>query len=152
MGEAELVIRPYRNSDERAVVELWRRCDLVVPWNDPHDDIATKVAAQPDLFFVGTLGKEIVATVMAGYEGHRGWINYLAVAPEKRRRGLGRLVMEHAERELRARGCPKINLQVRGSNRAAIGFYERIGFSADDVVSLGKRLRVTAVQSGKGKG
>jgi len=153
MGEAELVIRPYRDTDAEGVVELWRRCDLVVPWNDPHDDIATKAATQPELFLVGTVAGEIVATVMAGYEGHRGWINYLAVAPDRQRRGFGRRMMEHAENELRTRGCPKVNLQVRGSNRAAIGFYERIGFSVDDVVSLGKRLRAApAVQSGKGKG
>ncbi len=152
MGE-ELVIRPYRGEDEEAVVALWRRCDLVVPWNDPYADIAGKMAAQPELFFVGVLGEEIVATVMAGYEGHRGWINYLGVAPEKRSRGLGRMLMDHAERELRARGCPKINLQVRGSNRAAIGFYQRIGFSVDDVVSLGKRLPAArADRSRKGKG
>jgi ribosomal protein S18 acetylase RimI-like enzyme len=152
MAEAELVIRPYRGTDEEAVVALWRRCNLVVPWNDPHQDIATKIAAQPELFFVGVVAGELVATVMAGYEGHRGWINYLAVAPEMQRRGFGRRTMEHAENALRALGCPKINLQVRGSNRAAIGFYERIGFSVDEVVSLGKRLRAAGTRQGsKGK-
>jgi ribosomal protein S18 acetylase RimI-like enzyme len=94
----------------------------------------------PELFLVGVLKDEIVATAMAGYEGHRGWINYLAVAPERQRGGLGRQIMEEAERLLMARGCPKINLQMRTANRAVIEFYQRIGFALDDVVSLGKRL------------
>lgn len=82
----------------------------------------------------------LVATVMAGYEGHRGWINYLAVKPGFRKQGLGRRLMEEAEARLIEAGCPKINLQVRKSNIAAVAFYERIGYSRDDVVSMGKRL------------
>lgn len=95
---------------------------------------------EPELFLVGTLGSEIVASAMVGYDGHRGWINYLAVAPERRRMGLGRAIMVRAEALLRARGCPKINLQVRSANVGVIEFYQRIGFAIDDVRSLGKRL------------
>jgi ribosomal protein S18 acetylase RimI-like enzyme len=84
----------------------------------------------------------IVGSVMAGYEGHRGWINYLAVLPECRRRGVGRALMAEAERLLRAAGCPKINLQVRAGNAEVLGFYRAIGFAVDEVVSLGKRLEV----------
>lgn len=132
-------IRPCAESDEDAVVRLWTECGLVVPWNDPRQDIRRKLKVQAEMFLVGCLGGEVVATVMAGYEGHRGWINYLAVHPGHRRAGIGRRMMEEAERSLRAAGCPKINLQVRSGNAAAIDFYKRIGFKQDDVVSLGKR-------------
>ena len=136
----DLMIRVYCEADEAAVIELWRECGLVVPWNDPKDDIAQKVRTQPELFLVGLLDGRVVASVMAGYEGHRGWINYLGVSPELHGRGLGRKMMDAAEEELRKLGCPKINLQVRRSNRAVLAFYEHLGFSRDDVVSLGKRL------------
>ncbi len=133
-------IRPFEPADEAAVVALWQRCDLTRPWNDPHKDIRRKLHVNPELFLVGVLDGQVVATAMAGYDGHRGWINYLGVAPEHRRKGLARRIMEEAERRLRALGCPKINLQVRTSNREAVAFYRRIGFAPDDVLSLGKRL------------
>lgn len=133
-------IRAFRPEDEHAVVSLWERCGLLRPWNDPRKDIARKLRVDADLFLVGIDGSEVVATVMAGYEGHRGWVNYLAVAPERRGAGLGRRIMEEAERRLRAVGCPKINLQVRGDNREAIDFYRAVGYVEDDVVSMGKRL------------
>jgi ribosomal protein S18 acetylase RimI-like enzyme len=139
-GGALVLIRPYRDEDEDAVVDLWERCELVVPWNDPRSDIALKVQVQPELFLVGTQAERVVATVMVGYEGHRGWINYLAVCPELQRCGIGRRMMEAAEVALREHGCPKINLQVRCSNEAVIGFYERLGFVRDEVISFGKRL------------
>jgi len=133
-------IESYQTSDESAVIDLWQRCGLVVPQNNPRADIRRKLTVDPELFLVGKVGEEIVATVMAGYEGHRGWINYLAVAPHWQKTGYGREIMARAEELLRARGCPKINLQVRATNRAVIEFYRRIGFSVDEVVSLGKRL------------
>ncbi len=133
-------LRPYADADESAVVELWRRCELTRPWNDPHKDIQRKLTTQAELFLVGELAGTVVATVMAGYDGHRGWVNYLAVAPEHRTRGYGRLLMRHVEELLAARGCPKLNLQVRTGNTAVLEFYRRIGYSADDVASLGKRL------------
>ena len=133
-------ITQFKESDEEPVVALWKQCGLVVPWNDPHRDILRKLKLQRDLFLVGRLDGRLVATAMAGYEGHRGWINYLAVSPECRGRGLGREMMDEAEARLRALGCPKINLQVRADNAEAIGFYERIGYRRDDVVSFGKRL------------
>ena len=136
----ELQIRPFQLADEAQLIELWTRCDLVRPWNDPRKDIRRKLQAQPELFLVGVLDGVIVASVMAGYEGHRGWINYLAVAPEQQGRGLGRAIMDAAERLLHERGCPKINLQVRSTNTAVLDFYGRLGYARDDVVSLGKRL------------
>jgi len=135
-----LTLRPYRPEDEPAVIELWRECRLVVPHNNPHRDIRRKLRVNPDWFLVGELDGNVVATCMVGYEGHRGWINYLAVAPALQRGGCGRQLMAEAERLLRQAGCPKINLQVRASNAAAVQFYHRLGFKIDDVVSLGKRL------------
>jgi ribosomal protein S18 acetylase RimI-like enzyme len=136
----EFKIRPYRASDESDVIDLWHRCNLVVPQNEPKKDIEMKLKVQSDLFFVGTVSGRIVATVMAGYDGHRGWIYYLAVDPDYRRQQIGRRMMMHAETTLKKRGCPKINLQVRTSNQAVIAFYERLGFSNDDVIGLGKKL------------
>ena len=133
-------IRPFQEADSNGVVEVWTACGLVVPWNDPHKDIRRKLAVQADMFLVGCLGDRIIATVMAGYDGHRGWINYLAVHPKYQRSGDGRRMMDAAEARLRRLGCPKINLQVRGGNADAIVFYQKIGFKLDDVLSFGKRL------------
>jgi ribosomal protein S18 acetylase RimI-like enzyme len=133
-------IRPFEPRDEERVVDLWSRCGLVRPTNDPRKDIRRKLKVRPDLFLVGLVDGRLVATVMAGYEGHRGWINYLAVDPSLRRRGLGREILGEAERRLRATDCPKINLQVRSTNSEVLEFYRRVGYLPDDVVSLGKRL------------
>lgn len=133
-------IRPFIADDEPAVIELWNRCGLLRPWNDPKRDIQRKRSVNPELFLVGLIQGVIVATAMAGYEGHRGWINYLAVSPDCQRQSLGRKIMEAAEQRLREMGCPKINLQVRTGNQQAIDFYRQLGFQIDDVVSLGKRL------------
>jgi len=133
-------IRPFATSDEAAIIDLWNKCGLIRPWNDPHKDIARKLEVRPDLFLVGVEGGRVVACVMAGYEGHRGWLNYLAVDPDHQRRGFGRLMVVEAERRLFEVGCPKVSLQVRASNRAAVEFYRKMGYSVDDVVSLGKRL------------
>ncbi len=134
------MIRVFREADRAAIVALWNACDLVVPWNVPEDDIARKLAFQPDLFFVAERGGEVVGSVMAGYEGHRGQINYLAVRPDLQGSGLGRELMEFAENRLRELAAPKINLQVRARNRGVIAFYESLGYSVDDTVNLGKRL------------
>ncbi len=133
-------IRPFRIGDQPDVIDLWHRCGLVRPQNDAQKDIARKLATQPELFLVADVEGVIVGTVMAGYEGHRGWINYLATAPNIGVRGLRRALMAEAELLLKASGCPKINLQVRAANTEVIGFYRAIGFAVDDVVSMGKRL------------
>ncbi len=133
-------IRTFSSADEAAVIALWRRCDLVRPWNDPHKDIQRKLTTQPELFVVGEIAGQLVATIMAGFDGHRGWVNYLAVEPGHRNAGLGRTLMRHVEAALEARGCPKVNLQVRATNHAVLEFYRRIGYAPDEVVSLGKRL------------
>lgn len=133
-------IRRFESADERAVVALWQRCGLDGPRNEPVRDIALKRSWQPERFFVGELDGTVVGTVMAGYEGHRGWINYLAVDPDAQRHGVGRALMLAAEDSLRALGCPKINLQVRSVNEAVVAFYRHLGYAVDEVISLGKRL------------
>lgn len=140
-GQAPRVeIRTFEEKDETEVIALWGPCGLLRPWNDPRKDIARKLHIQRDLFLVGTLDGTIVGSVMGGYEGHRGWVNYLAVEPSHRRRGIGRTLMKEIERRLSALGCPKVNLQIRAENEEAIQFYERIGFAMDAVLSMGKRL------------
>jgi len=134
-------IRPFAVDDTEAVVSLWRAAGLVKPWNDPYLDIERKLTVQPELFLVAVGGDgALVGTAMVGYEGHRGWVNYLAVADPARGTGLGRALMAEAERLLVERGCPKLNLQVRTSNTEVIAFYERLGYAVDDAVGLGKRL------------
>lgn len=133
--------RAFLESDEAEVITLWERCALVHPSNNPAEDIRRKLAFQKDLFLVGLLDGKIIASVMAGYEGHRGWINYLAVDPEHRRKGFGRAIMAHAEQVLERVGAPKINLQVRGGNTDVIGFYRSLGYDVEDRASLGKRLK-----------
>jgi ribosomal protein S18 acetylase RimI-like enzyme len=135
-----MLIRAFRKGDQDAVVALWQACELTRPWNNPRKDIERKMTVQPELFLVGLVDDKIVATLMAGYDGHRGWVNYLAVAPEHRRQGLGRVLMQEAEERLLALGCPKVNIQVRSSNQEALHFYKRIGYLQDEAVSLGKRL------------
>jgi ribosomal protein S18 acetylase RimI-like enzyme len=138
-------VRPFEPGDEPAVIQLWNDCNLIVPWNDPRRDIRRKLAVQAELFLVACSANRVIATVMAGYDGHRGWINYLAVHPEHRRVGIGRSIIDEVEKRLRAAGCPKINLQVRCGNTAVIDFYKRIGFKIDEVTSLGKRLEADDV-------
>ena len=133
-------IRPFEPADEAAVVTLWRQCELTRPWNDPHADIQRKLTTQPELFFVGLCDATLVATVMTGFDGHRGWVNYLAVDPAHRNKGHGRLLMDHVERTFHALGCPKVNLQVRVGNAAAAAFYRRLGYSPEEAVTFGKRL------------
>ena len=133
-------IRPFEPRDEQAVVALWGECGLIVPWNDPGKDIRRKLQIQREMFLVATKEGRVVGSVMGGYDGHRGWVNYLAVHPDQRRGGLGRRLMDVLESRLRELGCPKINLQVRTGNQDVIEFYKNVGFKLDDVVSMGKRL------------
>jgi ribosomal protein S18 acetylase RimI-like enzyme len=132
-------ILPFRPADEDQVIALWRACGLTRPWNDPHKDIARKLQVQRELFLVAEEGGAIVASVMAGYEGHRGWVNYLAV-DAAHRRGLGARLMRRVEDLLLERGCPKVSLLVRTSNADVLAFYRALGYAQDDAIALGKRL------------
>lgn len=133
-------IREYIGLYEQQVIDLWMKCHLVASFNNPQRDIQRKLKVDRDLFLVGILDNKIIATVMGGYEGHRGWINYLAVDPAYQRNGYGRLIMEAIEQRIRSKGCPKINLQVRARNKAVIQFYRSLGYTEDHVIGLGKRL------------
>ena len=133
-------LRPYTAADESSVIALWNGCGLVVPQNDPKKDIARKMAEHPELFIIGEQAGEVIGSCMAGYEGHRGWINYLAVHPEHQRQGYATELLREARRLLEALGCPKINLQIRATNQSVISFYEKLGFVEDPVRSFGLRL------------
>ncbi|MFC1569356.1 GNAT family acetyltransferase [bacterium] len=102
-------IRRFHSNDEEQVIALWKACQLIVPQNDPNADIQKKIEFQPDLFFVAVNKNHIIGSVMAGYEGHRGWINYLAVHPSHQDQKIGRLLVEYAEMKLKELGCQKIN-------------------------------------------
>lgn len=140
MPNTEMTIRSYLLSDESAVIELWHKCDLTRPWNNPKLDIERKLQVNPELFLVGLIDNKVIASVIGGYDGHRGWIYYLAVDPSHRRRGLGRQIMEAVERKMLKLGCPKINLQLRADNSGVVEFYESIGYKTEARVSMGKRL------------
>ena len=133
-------LRSFVPADQPAVISLWNACGLIRPWNDPAKDIARKLTVQPELFLVGEIDSEIVAAGMFGFDGTRGWVHYLAVAPGRQGESLGRALMAEGERLLLELGCPKVNLQVRTGNERVIGFYRALGYAADDTVSLGKRL------------
>lgn len=135
-----LVIRSYRESDKKEVIELWQECGLVVPWNDPQRDVERKLSVQPELFLIGLLNEEIISTAMAGYDGHRGWVYYLAVKPRYQQQEIGKQMMKEAEIRLFELGCPKLNIMVRTTNLEVVNFYKSIGYKIEAVTSLGKRL------------
>jgi ribosomal protein S18 acetylase RimI-like enzyme len=136
-----MLLRVYQDADEAAVIALWKE---VLPDSAPHNDPVTairkKLAVERDLFFVAVVEETVVGTVMGGYDGHRGWVYSVAVTPKHRRKGIGAALIRHLESALVARGCLKINLQVRRSNAGVIPFYESLGYSVEEIVSMGKRM------------
>ena len=140
MTESSLLIRPFQEGDEEALVSLWNMCKLTVPWNNPYKDIARKLKVQSELFLVGYLEDKLIASVMAGYDGHRGYINYFAVHPNFQLRGYGKQLMDNIENRLRELGCPKINLQIREGNDKVRSFYQKLGFVEENRTNMGKRL------------
>ena len=140
MTESSLLISPFQEGDEEALVSLWNMCKLTVHWNNPYKDIARKLKVQAEFFLVGYLGDELVASVMAGYDGHRGWINYFAVNPDFQGRGYGKQLLENIENRLRKLGCPKINLQIREGNDNVLSYYQKLGFVEEKRINMGKRL------------
>ena len=134
------IIRPFQTDDTASVVSLWQECELTRPWNNPELDIQRKLSVNDDLFLVADDDGQIVGSIMGGYDGHRGWINYLAVSPSVQKQGLGRELMDAVESRLLDQGCPKINLQVRTGNDSVMAFYEAIGYTDDNCTSFGKRI------------
>jgi len=138
---SELVVRPIEPEDHDVVINFWETCfPHRRDYSKPAADLRRKLAHESDMLLVGTLDDQVVATVMVGYDGHRGWIYYLAVQASHRRRGLGRKMLIAAETRLRRLGCTKVNLQVLSENSEVIAFYERMGFVVEPRISLGKRL------------
>jgi ribosomal protein S18 acetylase RimI-like enzyme len=135
-----IAIRPFDLADTEAVVSLWQLVGLTRPWNNPYQDIRRKLSVQPELFLVAVDDRTIVGSVMAGYDGHRGWLYYLASAPDRRGQGIGRRLVAEAEERLIEMGCPKVQLMVRPENGVARGFYDSLGYEAFDTWSTGKRL------------
>ena len=133
-------ITRYSPEYQNVVIALWKACNLIVPQNDPLEDIQKKLAFQPELFFIALLKGQLIGSIMVGYEGHRGWIQYLAVLPAFQKRGYGRKLVNKAIVELRKLGCVKANLQVRRSNASVVGFYKHLGFEEEERISMGMRL------------
>ena len=135
------LIRRFVPNDEAAVTALWNEVFAGdPPWNQPAALIRRKATVQPELFLVAETEGALVATVLAGFDGVRGWIHHLAVAPSQRRRGIATALMNAAEAGLTQLGCPKVNLQVRASNAAVVAFYRALGYAVEERVSMGKRL------------
>jgi ribosomal protein S18 acetylase RimI-like enzyme len=134
-------VRTYRPSDEPDVVALWQRVfPDDPPRNEPRRDARRAHAGQPELFLVAESEGRVVATCMGGFDGHRGWVHRLAVDPARRRQGIAAALMARLEHSLEARGCPKLNLQVRAGNEGVVAFYQRLGYALEDRISLGKIL------------
>jgi ribosomal protein S18 acetylase RimI-like enzyme len=138
--DKNILIRPFNlNTDRDATVDLWKSVfSYGTPHNEPGLVIERKVAMEDDLFFIACHGNEIVGTVMAGYDGHRGWIYSLAVKAERRKLGVGRRLMAHAEAALHKLKCLKINLQVIEANREVVEFYKKLGYVVEPRISMGK--------------
>ncbi|MGK6321031.1 GNAT family acetyltransferase [Sphingomonas sp. DT-204] len=134
------MIRTATAEDRSAAVGLWRECELTRPWNDPDRDFTLAVEEPASTVLVAERDGRIVGSVMTGFDGHRGWVYYLAVAPGARRAGLGRALMAAAEAWLRERGAPKVQLMVREGNDAALAFYAALGLEPQPVVTLGRFL------------
>ncbi|KTE10728.1 GNAT family acetyltransferase [Sphingopyxis sp. H115] len=136
-----MAIRRYRPSDFDGVQSLWEEAfPNDPPWNRAKAAIPAKLAFQPDLLFVAVEGGAVIGSVMAGYDGHRGWLYAMAVRRDCRRGGVGTALVREAERALAALGCEKVNLQVRASNEAVARFYTKLGYAIEDRISLGRRL------------
>jgi len=132
--------RAMKNGEEDAVIALWKACGLTRPWNDPTRDISFARGKANSEVLVAEENGRLIATVMAGHDGHRGAIYYLAVDPAMQRRGLGRAAVAAAETWLKARGVWKVNLLVRTENSAVLGFYQTLGYEDGGVVSLGRLI------------
>ena len=134
-------IRVFVPADKQQVIDLWLQVfPADPPWNKPEDLIERKMLVQPELFFVATQGQTVVGTILAGFDGVRGWVHKVAVTPGLRRGNIARSLMHHAELALADLGCPKLNLQVRSDNSGAMAFYTAAGYTEEDRVSFGKQL------------
>jgi GNAT superfamily N-acetyltransferase len=133
-------IRPIQDGDIDAVVALWEACDLLRPWNEPQADIArARATPQSEIFVMADPDGNIIASAMAGDDGHRGWPYYVAVSPDRRSEGLGKAIMAHTEAWLKTQGVAKVNLMIRGGNPVQ-AFYEATGYETEHRVVMAKWL------------
>jgi ribosomal protein S18 acetylase RimI-like enzyme len=138
---SEFIVRPYKDEDQSALIQLWETCfPDDPPWNNPADVIRRKLTVQPELLIVCLAHGRVVGSVLAGFDGFRGWVNKVATHPEYQRKGIASLLMKTAEEKLAAMGCTKLNLQIRAENASVVAFYEGVGYKIEDRVSMGKRL------------
>ncbi len=142
--EKQITFRPFDESDSDKVIALWEKAGLLRPWNNPNKDIARKLQEMAvnsySWFWLAEQNGVIIATAMAGYDGHRGSVNYLGVDPDVQQSGVGRLIMQRIKADLIAAGCPKLDLQVRDDNIDVLAFYDRLDYQRDATISLSKRL------------
>jgi ribosomal protein S18 acetylase RimI-like enzyme len=136
----QIQFRTFHPHDTEQTVALWQACGLTRPWNDPHKDIERKLQQEPELFIVAEHNGQLLGSVMAGYDGHRGWIYYLSVLPQYQSQGVGKSLVLQAEQRLHSKGCPKIQLMIRHDNSSVQDFYRTLGYEQAEVVVLGKRL------------
>lgn len=129
-------ITQFKDEQREQVLKLWEICSLLFPGNDPDYDIDLKMKFQPGLFYIMVIGGSVAGSVMAGFDGHRGWLNYLCVHPDYRNRGYGRNLISHAVQKLKELGCPKVNIQIRKNNTGVIDFYKKAGFYNHDVICM----------------
>ncbi len=134
------IFRKFEKKDTDAIIDLWSVCNLIVPWNNPKKDINRKLSIKDDLFIIGEVNTKIIASAMAGYDGHRGYIYYLAVLPEYQKKGIGTSLLSLVEKKLYKFGCPKINLFVRNTNIKVKTFYKMNKYEMQDSEIYGKRL------------
>ena len=136
----EINYRLFSIKDKQSVLKLWKTCNLIVSWNDPEKDILRKLSVRDDLFILAEINKKIIATAMGGYDGHRGYIYYLAVLPEFQKKGVGSKILSVVEKKLLKIGCPKINLFVRNTNIQVKSFYKKNQYTFQESEIYGKRL------------
>jgi hypothetical protein len=139
-SKSNLVVGPIADNDIPAVVALWERCGLTRPWNDPQADIARARGKTNSEILVGRDGRAVVATVMVGHDGHRGWVYYVAVDPDRHKQGHGRAIMTAAENWLRGHGVEKLQLLVRADNTRVQAFYETLEYDQQERVIYAKWL------------
>jgi ribosomal protein S18 acetylase RimI-like enzyme len=138
--EGALTVKPIEDNDVAEVIALWQRCGSTRPWNDPAADIALARRGDNSTVLLGRCEGVLVASVMVGHDGHRGWVYYVTVDPGRRHQGFGRSIMNAAEAWLRARGIPKLQLMVRNDNAKVHAFYQSIGYYNQETVTFAKWL------------
>lgn len=137
-AQVRVAFREVADGDVEQVVALWKACGLTRPWNDPHRDVADARRGPTSTVLVGVVGDRVLSTALAGHDGHRGWLYYVAVDPRQQGSGLGRDTVAAAEDWLRAAGARKVQLMVRATNAQVVGFYDRLGYADQETVVLGK--------------